>query len=338
MKVVFFHRKNSAGYFSLENLFDLIRTNLPRDVNSIVKIMRFDSEGFFKRIYCCVEAFFAQEDVNHVTGDIHFIAIFLHRKRTVLTIHDLGFMSHPNPLARVLLKWFWIQLPVWRSACITTVSKATKQELLKYFPVHSDRIRVIYDPISPMFKPHPKTFNKQKPILLQVGTTSNKNVIRLVEALYDIPCKLQIIGELQPEIVSLMKKLNLDFSITKNLTDDQMIGQYIDCDILCFVSTLEGFGLPIVEANAIGRVVVTSNISSMPEIAGDAAHFVNPFDIVSIREGILKVIHDDTYRDKLIKIGYENRKRFDEKQIANEYAHVYRSLHRSQKERSINCR
>lgn len=331
MKVVFFHRKPSAGYFSIENIFKRIRKNLPADLHLKVKEMHFKSTGFFNRIYCCMEAFLAQEDVNHVTGDIHFIAIFLPKKRTVLTIHDLGFMYHPNPLARILLKWFWIKLPVWRSAIITTVSMATKQEVLKYVYVHPARIRVIYNPISPLFKPHPKTFNKQKPTILQVGTTHNKNIPRLAEALQGIPCKLQIIGYVEPDTVSLLKRLNIDYAIYVNLSADQVYEQYIACDMLCFVSTLEGFGLPIVEAHATGRVVVTSNLSSMPEIAGDAAHFVNPFDITSIREGILKVINDDAYRDKLIKRSYENRKRFDERLIANEYADVYRSLNRGER-------
>ena len=328
MKVIFFQRKHAPGNFSIENLFDRIRKSLPADVYYTVKEMRFTSKGFFRRIYCCLEALLSQGDVNHVTGDIHFIAIFLRKKHTVLTIHDIGFMNHPNPLARILLKWFWIQLPVWRSSIITTVSMTTKLEVLKYVRVSPARIRVIYNPISPLFKAHPKAFNKEKPTILQVGTKYNKNITRLAEALQGLPCKLQIIGALAPDVVNVLKRLNIEFSIHTNLTNDQIVDQYIACDMLCFVSTLEGFGLPIVEAHAIGRVVVTSNVSSMPEIAGNAAHFVNPFDIASIREGILKVIEDDAYREELISNGYENRKRFDEGQIASEYARVYRSLYK----------
>jgi glycosyltransferase involved in cell wall biosynthesis len=84
--------------------------------------------------------------------------------------------------------------------------------------------------------------------------------------------------------------------------------------------------MPIVEANAVGRVVVTSNLLSMPEVAGGAAHLVDPFDVSSIRSGILKVIEDDSYREALITKGFANRKRFDTRQIAQEYAEIYRLL------------
>lgn len=107
MKVVFFHRKPRADYnFSVENLFDQVRRALPKEVNPKVKVLSFYSNGVFKRLAISFEAAFNQGEVNHVTGDINFIAIFLHKKRTVLTILDLGFMKHPNPLARYFLKLF----------------------------------------------------------------------------------------------------------------------------------------------------------------------------------------------------------------------------------------
>ena len=84
--------------------------------------------------------------------------------------------------------------------------------------------------------------------------------------------------------------------------------------------------MPIAEANATGRVVVTSNISSMPEVAGNAAAFVNPFAIESIKNGFLKVINDGVYRESLIQNGFENVKRFDRQQIANQYYDLYTKM------------
>jgi glycosyltransferase involved in cell wall biosynthesis len=98
------------------------------------------------------------------------------------------------------------------------------------------------------------------------------------------------------------------------------------CDLLVFASTFEGFGLPIVEAQATGRPVVTSNIMSMPEVAGDAACLVDPFNVSSIREGVLKVINDSDYRNALVKAGFENVKRFQPEQIARQYAELYHEL------------
>jgi glycosyltransferase involved in cell wall biosynthesis len=327
MKVVFFHRKPRPNYnFSVENLFRQIREVFTSEVDWEVKELSFYSEGFFKRLFIGLEAMLSQKGINHVTGDINFIGIFLRKKRTVLTMLDVGFMNHPNPLARWILKWFWIILPVKRASVVTTISQATKDEVLKYVKVNPDKIRVVYVPILSSFKPHPKEFNKGKPVILQIGTKPNKNVMRLVEAVHEIPCRLEIVGEVGAELKRQLDHYKVDYRSSKNLSDEEVMDQYKRADIISFVSTYEGFGMPIVEANAVGRVVVTSNLLSMPEVAGEAAHFVNPIDTGSIREGILKVITDDVYREKLIENGFVNCRRFDVEQIAAEYTALYKQM------------
>jgi glycosyltransferase involved in cell wall biosynthesis len=124
-----------------------------------------------------------------------------------------------------------------------------------------------------------------------------------------------------------LKQNNIDFeNITKSIPDEEVVELYKQCDIVSFVSTFEGFGMPIIEANAIGRVVVTSNTSSMPEVAANAAEFVNPLDINSIRIGFFNVINDDAKREQLIQNGFHNIKRFDSQKIANEYFDLYRKI------------
>ena len=122
------------------------------------------------------------------------------------------------------------------------------------------------------------------------------------------------------------KKYKIEYSSAANLSVDEMVKEYINCDLCTFVSTYEGFGLPIVEAQATGRPVVTSNILSMPEVAGEAACLVDPFNVSSIRAGILKVINDSVYRDWLVQCGFENVKRFRPETIAKQYINVYREL------------
>jgi glycosyltransferase involved in cell wall biosynthesis len=327
MKVVYFHRKpRPKSYFSIENLFHYIREKLPQDVSWEVRVLSFYSEGLIKRILIGLESFFYQKEINHVTGDIHFIAIFLRKKRTVLTIHDVGFMEQKNFLARLALKWFWISLPVRRAAIITTVSTTTKLELLKYTNISPARIRVVYVPIDPQYRAVPRQFNKQVPTVLQIGTKFNKNLVRLVQALNGIDCKLEIIGEPDATTLAELERNGINYSVFVDLTNREVFERYCACDIVSFVSTYEGFGLPIVEANAVGRVVVTSNLLSMPEVAGDAAHLVNPYEVASIRDGILKVINDDEYRDDLIKRGFINRERFNTEEIAKRYVEIYTSL------------
>ena len=102
--------------------------------------------------------------------------------------------------------------------------------------------------------------------------------------------------------------------------------EYRNADMLLFVSTYEGFGLPIVEANAVGRPVVTSQISSMPEVAADAACLVDPYDVASIRHGVQRVIENAAYRNELIQRGYVNAMRFSQEVVAARYAEVYRDV------------
>lgn len=326
MTVVFLHRKKNKIFFSIEELFERIRHALPSTVNCVVKEMRFESVGLPKRLYCCFESFFSQGDINHITGDIHFISLFLTKKKTILTIHDLGFMHNRKGIARWMLKLFWITLPAKSVAVVTTVSDATKRELLTYLKLDPSKIRVIYNPISNAFIKRPRQFNKDMPIILQVGTTPNKNIPRLIEAIQGLPCKLYVLGALASDHLVKLESMAIDFKEFKNLTIPEVVELYEICDIVCFVSTVEGFGLPIVEANAVGRVVITSNISSMPEIASDAAHYVDPFSIQSIRQGIVTVIQDDLYREKLIEKGYVNKERFNIYDIAQQYLNLYNEL------------
>jgi len=96
--------------------------------------------------------------------------------------------------------------------------------------------------------------------------------------------------------------------------------------MVVFASLAEGFGLPIIEANAIGRPVVTSNLSPMKEVAGDAGCLVNPCDVTDIRDGIRRVIGDDEYRNALIERGYENAQRYRADVVARQYARLYEYL------------
>lgn len=327
MRIVFFHRKRVSGAFSIENLFEQIRNSLSKDISFSVKELSFPSKGFFKRIYILLEAAFNQEQVNHITGDVHFIALFLKKRCTVLTIHDIGFMRRKNPIARYLLRMFWITIPVKRSAVITVVSKTTKLELLKYLSSeYASKIKVVYNPIKNTFLPCKKQFNEIEPVILQIGTKHNKNLLRLIQALSGISCRLEIIGDISKNITDELRCQQVNYAISQDLTDEEILNKYHTADIVSFVSTHEGFGLPIIEANAVGRVVVTSNVSSMPEIAGEAAHFVDPFNVQSIREGFLKVIRNADYREELIVKGFENRKRFDITQISGQYQTIYYSL------------
>lgn len=327
MKVVFYHRLPLAtGNFSIERFFSDVRGALPGDIECVVVRSRFHSVGLWKRLFNAMEAVFRQGDVNHITGDVQYLAIGLRRHKTILSVMDCSLLHRTHGLKWLIAFVVWYWLPAARSQCIVVISESTKRELLKFLKCPEDKVRVIHCPVSSCFRPFVKQFNADRPVILQFNTGKNKNLERVAEALAGIPCQLRVVGCLDEEQAAAMHRFGIESSVVSNISDDQVVEEYRQCDILLLASTYEGFGLPIVEAQATGRPVVTSNLLSMPEVAGGAACLVDPFNPTSIRDGVLKIITDSTYRDGLVKRGLENVERFRPETIARQYRNVYREV------------
>lgn len=225
------------------------------------------------------------------------------------------------------MRYFWFSMPTAKSAIVTANSEATKTDIMVQTQCQSDKIAVVYICVGQQFQAWPKTLNAENPRILQLGTAPNKNLERLIPALKDIPCTLVIVGKVNDSLKALIQENNIQAEfIERRLSDEEILDQYHQCDILSLVSTLEGFGMPIVEANAVGRPVITSDTTSMPEIAGDAAVLVDPFDTHAIREGFLKIIENAQLREELIQNGLLNHLRFQPKQLAAQYAQLYSQL------------
>ena len=331
IKVVFFNRKpRKYGNFSVEIIFKLIEENLSSEFEIINKQMPYESSGIFKRFWNTIYCLFNQGDVNHITGDIHYVASFLKKSKTLVTVLDCGMLHQKTGFSRSILKLFWFDIPIRKAQLLTVISKATGDDLIKFTACKKEKIRLIYVCISPEFKRIEKNFDKVSPRILHIGTAENKNLKRIIPALKDINCTLVIVGKISDDIKQLIVDNNIKLELfDRRLSDEEVRQEYYKCDILSLVSTLEGFGMPIVEANVVGRIAITGNVTSMPEVAANAAHIVNPFDIKDIHEGFNKIIADDEYRNKLIENGYENANRFSVKTIAGQYADVYKELYNS---------
>ena len=316
---------------SIESLFADVRSQLPTDIRTTVVFSKYRSSGLFKRIFNVFRTWFQQGNVNHVTGDVHFLVLLLKPGKTILTIHDCVMMEYLLGFERWLFWLFWLWLPVKRCTAVTVISEATRQQVLKYVKCDPNKVKVIQNHVSDAFKPVPNVFNHRCPRILQVGTTPNKNINRIAASLTGLQCKVVVIGDLTASQLQALTLHRIDYEQLQNLSLEALVSQYVECDLLIFASLYEGFGLPIVEANAVGRPVVTSNVWSMPEVAGNAACLVDPLDVDSIRAGVVRVINDEAYRDELVANGLENVKRFQLKAIAAQYADLYRQVYEQSK-------
>ena len=326
LKVVHFQRKPPLGFFSVERLFEDVRSALPADIAVTVYLNRFLSQGLWQRLVDTLRAARHQGGVNHVTGDVHYLTYLLNRKRTVLTILDCVTLVRLRGLRRWVFWFFWYWLPEKRCAAITVISESTKQELLRHLRCDPDKITVIHCPVSDEFTASAKPFDSQCPRILQVGTTENKNIPRVAEALQGLPCRLSIIGPLSDAQKAVLERFAIDYENHVGLSREALVEQYRKADLLMFASLYEGFGLPIVEANAVGRPVITSRLYSMPEVGGDSACYVDPYAVGEIRAAVERLTGDATYRQALTERGYRNVARFRRAVIAGHYAALYRML------------
>ncbi len=326
LTVVHFHRRPLAGYVSIERLFDGLRQAMPADTECVTHICPHFSKAVWPRLLNMMDAARRQGQINHITGDVHYLALALNRRRTLLTIHDCAALRRLTGWRRAVLKLFWFTWPVRCAALVTVVSETTRQELLHELQCDPAKIRVVPNCVGPEFVPVLRPFAITAPEVLHLGTAPNKNLERLIPALAGLSCRLRIVGHLSSAQSAMLSASGIPYTNLPSATDQEVLLAFQNCDLVFFASTDEGFGLPILEAQATGRPVITSRVSSMPEVAGAGACLVDPFDVAAIRQGILQVCQDAAYRQKIIAAGFENVKRFSAPAIAARYAELYREL------------
>lgn len=326
IRVLYIERKTSH-FVSLEKVFQIVAESLPAGefdtafqnvphgndlVSTIKNLLFFRSK---------------KADIFHITGHIHYIALLLPPERTILTIHDVAFLYTRKGLRRYVLKKLMLDWPLRRLRYITVVSQFTKTEILKYCKVDGEKIRVIENPLGSEFESESKPlFKKECPTILQVGTTENKNLSNLISAVNGLSCKLRIIGTLDERTTAELEENDIVFENISGLDDRAMADEYKRADIVAFCSTYEGFGLPIIEAQASKTPVITSNISPMSVVARGGAVLVDPLDPTSIRRGIVEIIENEQLRGEITETGSENIKRFDRGKVAGNYAELYREV------------
>lgn len=329
LRAVLFLRHPRPGFHSIEAVFRTVEAALPARVSAVLALSPHPSRGLLLRlrsVLATARRFRAERGaVAHVLGDEHYLVFGLPRRRTVLTVHDCNFLDDKWGLRRFLLWLFWIYLPVRRVAAVTAISDHSKAHLAALARLAPERIHVIENPLPAHFEPAPPV-SRARPRILHLGTKPNKNLPRLIAALQGLDVELTVIGRLTEAHRAQLESAGIAYEALVDISDADLVEAYRHCSMVAFVSTSEGFGMPIIEAQAMGRPVLTSAVTPMSDVAGDGALLVNPQDIDAIRDGIERVLGDANLRARLVEAGLENRRRFEAAAIADRYAALYAEL------------
>lgn len=330
MNVTLLFRRDGVGY-SIENLFRTIADQLSgSDENTVQTATAPHISHNLFAVWKNIVRFRAyRNEVVHITGDIHYAVMALRSRRTVLTIHDCALLerNRSRPIRFALFWLLWYYWPIQRAGVVTVVSEKTRRDLRRYVGTSADKILVIPNCYDPAFVHNPQPFDTETPTLLHIGTALHKNLTRLIDAIEGLSCRLLIVGELSKIETDQLALRRIDYENYVAISRSQIVHLYNRCDMVTFVSLYEGFGIPIVEAQAVGRPVVTSQLSPMTDVGGaGGACYVDPTDMAAIRRGIVRVWQDAPYRNRLVQTGKLNAQRYTVDQIAARYAALYQQL------------
>jgi glycosyltransferase involved in cell wall biosynthesis len=235
----------------------------------------------------------------------------------VFTIHDLIHLHAPgnSKYFKKMIYDFFIKPAAHRAHAIITVSEYSKQQIMAWANIRSEKIIVVKNGISEIFSPQGNKHLPGYSYFLNVGNAKpHKNLPSLIKAFshskIDPSIKLILTAAPTIELQQLINYHTLQNRIVFSglLTEKQLAEYYRGAIALLFPSLHEGFGLPVVEAMASGLPVITSNVTSLPEIAGNAAICINPLDIDSLSFHIAQIISNDALRKNLITKGLEQAK------------------------------
>jgi glycosyltransferase involved in cell wall biosynthesis len=328
LDVVHFCRRPAPGAFSIERVFDDVRKAMPDTIAVTTHQNMYLSQGVLPRLRDAWAARRAARQINHVVGDVHYLTYFLPRGRTVLTVCDTILVDRARGIKRALLWFFWFWLPLRHCRWATAISEESRRRILELVSIPPERVTVIPCPVSASFTPELPGPREGPFRLLQIGTKSNKNLERLTVALKGLDVELTVVGALTGAQQALIAANVPHHRLLQGLDDASLRAEYARAEALVFVSLDEGFGLPILEAQATGRPVLTSNRAPMKEVAGDAALLVDPEDTDAIARAVTHLALDAGMRQRLTEKGFRNAARYSAQSIAQGYAALYEAIAR----------
>ena len=278
----------------------------------------------------------------------HYVLPPLTPCKSVVTIHDCIHLRFPQYLPNRLAygyAWSSMWLATHRASRVLTVSEASKRDILRYYSIPDRRIDVIYNAIDDRLGEEPSRediervrdrYQLNAPYVLYAGNIKpHKNLERLIEAFHALRqdpdlahVKLLIIGDEISKYATLRRavhryKLHKYVRFFGFVPDKTLAVLYRLARVFVFPSLYEGFGFPPLEAMAAGAPVITSNISSLPEVVGDAALLIDPLDAAAIAEAMRRVLLDSDLREELRQRGYQRAKEFSWERSVRRVREIY---------------
>lgn len=251
---------------------------------------------------------------------------------SLAVIHDLNFEHYPKDLPWIIEKYYRYFFPKFarKATRIATVSNFSKQDIAKTYQIDPSKIDVVYNGSNEGYHPLSEIENEstraiytnERPYFVYVGALlPRKNLANLFLAFEQYKQKsgantvLMIVGEKKwwtPSIENAYSQISDKSGIifTGRLEPNELNKVLSASIALTYVSYFEGFGIPILEAFRCGTAVISANVTSMPEVAGDAAIFVDPFSVCEIADALQKLSENKTFRNDLIQKGTFQLKKF----------------------------
>jgi len=324
------------------NYFDCLDKN---DNFRIIKIPFKDKKRLvWEQFILPLRTKFLHADLLH---SLTFVSPYFNLVPSVVTIHDMAFRKHAWTISKDRSHYydFFIPRSIKTANRIIAVSEFTKTEIVKSFPGKGSFVSVTPEGIDNFFQGKlddsktPAILDKYKlkpGFILSVGTIEpRKNYARLLDAYHmlvkkkNIKEKLVIVGRMGwdfDEIQELSENNELKDRVVFPgfITPEELAAFYSQATIFVLPSLYEGFGLPILEAMTFGLPLITSNISALPEVAGDAAIFVNPYNRREIANAMFRLLRDETLKSALSSKSLERVKYFNWKTTAIKTLQVYK--------------
>lgn len=287
--------------------------------------------------------------IDVFVGTRHYLPPFNSHIKYLGIVHDLIPMYMPELFTKDhLLRFkFFTNLCAKKADHIVAVSNATKDDVIKYMKIPESKITMIYEGADKRFSPARDEvrikevmdkYHIDKPYILCLSTVEpRKNMLRTIKAFEQLTIKgindykLVLVGGKgwnNGEIYEYAQSHGMQDSVifTGYASDDEIKHIYANATVFVYASLCEGFGIPIIEAMQSGTPVITSNVSCMPEVAGDACELVNPYSISDIEHAIEKIITNKALREKMRKAGLKRASEFSWEKCAKEVWAVIKKM------------